>query len=163
MFEQQLVLYRYLLSYGRMQARDIPEEQFTAQPNAGVNHPAWQFGHLSVVSDYGLKLLGAKPLCPPDWAALFSPGTAPLPDSSKYPTKKELVAMWKAGHEALEQAVATADPAQLDRPNELPFELIRKAFPTQRDLLAHLLSTHEAGHMGQLAMWRRLMGMKAMF
>lgn len=163
MFEQIQVVYDYLLTYGRIQAHDIPDDQFTVQPAPGINHPAWQFGHLSVATDLALNLLGKPSLCPKEWGPLFNPGTKPVADASIYPSKKALVTAWKTGHEAVTAALPSASPADLEQPHGLPFELIQKAFPRKRDLLAHLLSTHEAGHLGQLALWRRLMGMKIIF
>lgn len=163
MFEQEIVLYGFTLSYGRMQALDIPDEQFADQPAAGVNHPAWIFGHLSISTDYALKQLGAETHCPPEWFKLFGPGSQAEPDRAKYPAKKTLLDAWKAGHEQVLAALPSADPAKLAAPHTLPMELLRKAFPRTRDLLAHLLTTHEAAHLGQLSMWRRLKGMKPLF
>ena len=42
---------------------------------------------------------------------------------------------------------------------EYPDEKTRKYFPTVGDFVDYLLSAHEANHIGQIAAWRRAMGL----
>ena len=37
---------------------------------------------------------------------------------------------------------------------------MRPRFPTIADQIGYLLTTHEAGHLGQLSAWRRMTGKK---
>ncbi len=157
MFDRELTLFAFNLSYGKLLVADVPDEQLAEQPAEGFNHPAWVLGHLTVSTDFGLEALGQPHAAPKDWHAVFDPGQVPSPERSLYPPKAELVAGYEAGHRRLAEAVRRhADPRRLDRSN--PIESLRAAMPTLADLLAHLLTTHEATHLGQLSAWRRQLG-----
>jgi hypothetical protein len=158
MFERERTQYADLYGYARQLVVDIPDEELAEQPAPGLNHPAWILGHLVVAADYGLTLLGPKTVAPEGWGALFNPGTVPDPNRSAYPSKAELLNTFEAAHGAFSGAVAATDPAQVARPN--PIESFRPRFPTLADMLTYLLTTHEAGHLGQLSAWRRMMGKK---
>jgi hypothetical protein len=156
MFERERTLYADLYGYARQLVADLPDEELAEQPTPGLNHPAWTLGHLVISADYTLKLLGAPTVAPEGWGGLFFPGTVPDPNRSAYPSKGELLNTYEAAHAAVAAAAAAADPAQMARPN--PVESFRPRFPTLGDMVAYLLTTHEAGHLGQLSAWRRTMG-----
>jgi uncharacterized damage-inducible protein DinB len=158
MFERELKLFAYNLGYGQQLVADIPDEQMAEQPAQGSNHPAWILGHLTAATDYGLEALGLPHAAPADWHTLFAPGQVPSPERALYPSKEELVAAYEAAHRRLAAATAEhANAERLSRPN--PIEGLRPAMPTLADLLAHLLTTHEATHLGQLSAWRRQLGL----
>ena len=48
-------------------------------------------------------------------------------------------------------------------PNRLPIRFLLRHLPTVGDLLAHLLTTHSAYHLGQLSTWRRAAGLPEVF
>ena len=100
---------------------------------------------------------------PAAWGENFGPGTTPLEyaDGFEPPTKAELLAAIREGHARVEAALddADLDALALDDPN--PIEFLREPFPTKRDFLAHLLTTHDAIHLGQLSAWRRAAGLPA--
>jgi DinB superfamily len=158
MFDRERTLYADMYGYARQLLADVPDEEFAEQPAPGLNHPAWTLGHLVISADYGLKLLGQSPTASEGWNALFFPGTVPDPNRAAYPSKGELLNAYENGHAAFDAAVAAADPAQMAKPN--PVEGMRPRFPTLGDLIGYLLTTHEAGHLGQLSAWRRMMGKK---
>ncbi len=159
MFDREITLYDFMLHYGRLLVADVPDEQLAAQPAAGLNHAAWVLGHLAFVSDYARKNLGGAPACPPEWTALFGVSSQPTADRAAYPSKAELLAAYERGHELLKAAAATADPASLAAPN--PNEKRRAMIPTVAHVISHILTTHEATHLGQLSAWRRMMGLKS--
>lgn len=158
MFDLERKLYADMYGYARQLVTDVPDEEFAEQPAPGLNHPAWTLGHLIVTADYTLQLLGARPTAPDGWGTLFNPGTVPDPNRGAYPSKGELMNAYEAGHGAVNAAAAAADPNQMARPN--PSEGMRARFPTLGDFVGYLLTTHEAGHLGQLSAWRRMMGKK---
>ena len=105
MFDRERRLYADQYGYARQLTADIPDEEFAEEPVPGLNHPAWILGHLTVTADFGLHLLGEKPVAPDGWAALFAPGTVPDPQRATYPTKGEFLSAYEAGHAALAAAV----------------------------------------------------------
>ena len=54
-------------------------------------------------------------------------------------------------------AVNASDSATLATPH--PHEGTRKHFPTIGDMVVFLMTSHEMDHLGQLAAWRRAMGL----
>lgn len=130
----------------------------TEQPTAKMNPPAWIIGHLSVTTDLGRELLGLPRAAPKEWHDLFDTGTVPSPEPGLYPPKADLLAGYEAAHARLTDAVRRlARLDVLDRAN--PIDALATGLPTLADLMAHLLTTHEAMHLGQLSAWRRAMGL----
>jgi hypothetical protein len=158
MFERERRLFADNYGYARQLVVDVPDEQLAEQPDPGLNHPAWILGHLATVADYVVTLLGGTPAVPDGWAALFSTGSVPSPERGLYPAKADLLNAFEAAHGALAAAAAGLDEAAAARPN--PVEGLRQRFPTVGDVLAYVLTTHEAVHLGQLSAWRRVMGLK---
>ena len=158
MYDRERLLFGFLHDYAHRLTADVPDEHAAAQPAPGMNHPAWVLGHLAVAIDYGLEVLGRPYVAPAAWHDLFAPGTLPLPERATYPPLAELLAGYDAAHAAFGPAAAAADPAILTKPNELGF---LQQLPTHGAILAHLLTTHEAIHLGQLSAWRRCVGLPA--
>jgi hypothetical protein len=160
MFEHEASLYAFLLSYARQLVGGVADDQMTAQPaGLALNHPAWILGHLGLSCDYALSMLGQPGIGPKDWLALFGPGTQPQSDRSIYPTKEELLAVLERGHQAVLEALPGADPTALAKPHGIPIAFLKEACPTKGHVICHLLTTHEATHIGQLSAWRRAMGL----
>mgnify|MGYP001014330045 CR=1 FL=1 len=147
------------LDYAHRLVSDVPEEKMAALPAAGMNHAAWVLGHLAWTCDFGMFLFGHGPALDETWVRRFDNNSKPESDSASYPNKTALLSALEAGHTRLVEAVKKAAPDNFARP--LPFEDFRAAFPTVGDITLHLLTSHEAGHLGQLSAWRRVLGMPA--
>ncbi|MEM8865414.1 MAG: DinB family protein [Planctomycetota bacterium] len=160
--DQRLVtLYAFTLSMCESLMQDITDEELRRQPAAGVNTPAWILGHLAICTDSALRLLGNEKRLPEPWHKAYGMGSDPAADDAPKPTKDELLSALRKGHQLVAEAVAEADSASLDGPN--PLKVLASTLPTKSDLLAHLLSTHEAMHLGHLSNWRRQMGRPPLF
>jgi len=160
-FEQESRLYGFALQMCRMLTADLDDSKLTIQPMAEVNHPAWILGHLAVATDYALQTMGQRRVCSKEWHEKFGRGSKPLPERSIYPTKDELFSAIERGHELVTSALQNAPAERLSAPN--PVDFLKKPLPTVGDLLAHLMTTHVAFHLGQLSMWRRQMGFAPIF
>lgn len=137
---------------------DVADEQMTRMPAAGVNHPAWVLGHLTVSLTVVSGALGIdEPLCPADWAEKFALGSKPIEDASAYPPKSELLNAFDNATAKVIDALAQATPDQLSAPN--PSEEFRKRAATVGDAAVLLLTFHAAFHLGQLSTWRRVLGL----
>ena len=58
MLERERTLYAFTTNYIRKLLVDLPDETLRRPGAAGLNSPLWILGHLAVVADFGLKLLG---------------------------------------------------------------------------------------------------------
>jgi uncharacterized damage-inducible protein DinB len=142
---------------------DIKQEEMDVQPSADVNPPAWILGHLAICTDFALSLLGLPMRLPKNWHEEFGPGSSPKAQQPPYPSREELLTALAAGHAAVVAALPSVDAKTLAAPNPLAMPFLKKTLPTKGDLLAHLLSTHEAAHLGHLSNWRRQMGRAPLF
>ena len=89
------------------------------------------------------------------------PGSQPSASRSDHPSKDELLRAVEQGFERRRQQAAAATPEQLARPTTNPYT--EDALPTVRDGVAFLLTGHLGIYLGQLSMWRRMIGLPSLF
>ena len=157
MLQQVLRVYGMNLKLAELHVRDLTAAQMVEQPGGVINHPAWTLGHLAAVADNLAKLLGLESTFPEAWRAAAMPGGTPTGNAADYPSKQQLLEQLTAQHERVAAALAKVDAERLAQPH--PNERARERFPTVGDYAVALMTTHEAGHLGQLAAWRRAMGL----
>ena len=142
---------RHLLkTYGPL-LDGLDDSHRSNQPTPEGKTAGWLVGHLAVTGDFGRRLCGAKPICPPDWRAKFNPGTKPSTNAADYPPMAEMVARLREVYADLPTAFESAGE-KLAADN--PFEPGRTAFPTSGDFAAYLMTGHLGYHLGQLYGWR---------
>ena len=157
MLQHVVFTYGFNLSVARRLVADLTAEQMCEQPHGVVNHPAWSLGHLASASVGVLKALGHDASLPDGWGDAFKTGGIPSHDPSVFPSKDELLSTLESLHDRVSAVVTAADPATLATPH--PHEGTRKYFPTIGDMVVFLMTSHEMDHLGQLAAWRRAMGL----
>jgi uncharacterized damage-inducible protein DinB len=121
-----------------------------------LNHAAFVIGHLAWVCDFGATLLGETAAIDPSWRDMFSMTVKPVADRSKYPAKAVLVKAFEDTHSRLVSVALAAKPETLQ---QLPPERFRSRFPSLAHVVLHMLTNHEAVHLGQLSAWRRACGL----
>jgi DinB superfamily len=133
---------------------DLDDQAFLMHPLSGMNHIAWQLGHL--ISSEHEVLEAIKPgCCPPlpeGFAAKYTKETATSDDPKAFQTKAEFLALWKAQHEAIKAVVETLSDADLDAPAP---ERIRSFCPTVGHALNMMAGIHPMMHAGQFVAVRR--------
>ena len=150
-------LYGFNLGFAEMLVKDLSTEQMAAQPGGVINHPAWSLGHLVVSADRLGQLLGLPSNLPDGWSETFKTGGEPSGDSSAFPRKEEILGALKEQHTRNAEAVKNIDASRFAEPH--PDEGRRKYFPTVGDMIVFLMTSHEMDHLGQIAAWRRAMGL----
>lgn len=161
MIENAVQVNQFLMRYTKMLTEDIADDKMTQQPHAGVNHPAWILGHLTLTARGALGSLGGGSPPPAEWKTLYGAGSKPSANRSEYPSKEELVRDFEQSYEQLRKAVAAATPEQLSKPTTN--QRMKEILPTAAEMLTFLLTGHVGVHLGQLSTWRRLIGMAPMF
>ncbi len=152
-------LYGFNLRYAEMLVNDVSAEQMTVQPGGVINHPAWSLGHLVISADHLGQLMGLESNLPGGWSETFKTGGEPSGDASAYPSKEEILGALKEQHARNGEAVKNFDTSRFAEPH--PDEGRRKYFPTLGDQIVFLMTSHEMDHLGQIAAWRRAMGLGA--
>ncbi|ODA28361.1 DinB family protein [Planctopirus hydrillae] len=159
MFARDLVLYGVNQKYLQSLLSGISTQEAKVQPMPGLNTPFWIAGHLAISTDYARQLLGEELKCPPAWHKAFGPGSIPGNEQNITASLEELFEAVHAGHVAITTLLPSVNEAWAAQPN--PVEFLVKNYPSTGDLMAHLLTTHEAIHLGQLSAWRRFRGLPA--
>jgi hypothetical protein len=150
-------LYGFNLGFADRLVKDVSPEQMAMQPGGVINHPAWSLGHLVLSADYLGQLLGLESNLPEGWSETFPTGGEPAGDASAYPSKQELLAALTEHHARNAEAVMNIDASRFEEPH--PDEQTRQRFPTLGDQVIFLMTSHEMDHLGQIAAWRRAMGL----
>ena len=150
-------LYGFNLGFAERLVKGLSTEQMAAQPGGVINHPAWSLGHLVVSADRLGQLLGLPSNLPDGWSETFKTGGEPSGDASAYPSKEEILGALKEQHTRNTEAVKNIDASRFAEPH--PDEGRRKYFPTVGDQIVFMMTSHEMDHLGQIAAWRRAMGL----
>lgn len=158
-----LPLLEFNRGYFQLLMTEVTDEMFVRPSVAGGKTMQWVVGHLVVVNDGGVALLGGTRSCPPEWQSLFGPRSSPAALTTEAPGKAALVAAFDAGVTRLSQAAASVTVEQLDARHPVPMPILRRMLPTVGELLGHLMTTHLAGHLGQISVLRREFGLKELF
>ncbi len=145
------------LDYAKKLVADIPDEKMCVQPLPGMNHAAWVLGHVAFVFDSMARVFDLPPSMSKEWVDLFKPSSQPSTDRAMYPSKAALLETYEKNYHRLLEVVQTATPEFLDR--EFPNPRLRPLLPTIGVAMVHVLTSHQAVHLGQLSAWRRAQGM----
>ena len=159
MLDHVTYVYVFNLGFAEMLVKDVSAEQMAEQPGGVINHPAWSLGHLVMSADYLGQLLGLESDVPEGWGETFWTGGEPLGDWSAYPGKEEILEALREHHARNADAVKNVDASRFAEPHQ--DEKMRKYFPTVGDQIVFLMTAHEMDHLGQIAAWRRAMGLGA--
>lgn len=132
---------------------EIPDDQM-GQCDGDANPPSWILGHLVIANEFGCLTLGQDAPLAEGYMPVFGPGS---PARGDHPAKATLVRHYEESRDRFVKAVQSATPEQLAAPRESP--ILREKLPLAIDMIGHLLTTHQAMHIGQLSSWRRTRGM----
>jgi hypothetical protein len=144
MFEYEIKLYAFALDYCHKLADGIAEDDMAHQPLAGINPPVW--------------ILVSKD-CPDEWHRRFGPGSTPPRFDEPRPKKDKLLYAIDRGHERVSHAAEKATAERMIERHAVDLAFLRESLTTVGELVAHLMTTHPAFHLGQLSTWRRANGM----
>jgi hypothetical protein len=156
--------YNFNLEYARALVQDLTNNQMTIIPSNGLeNHPAFTLGHLVSGSALLAEDLGGVFEMPDNWGDLFlrkGPGDPrkPDPDKGKYPSKHLLLKELEDQHNKVKKLLNNFDKRKLSENIKWRFS---SYMPTLFDIIVFMCINHEAMHLGQLAAWRRAMGLNS--
>ncbi len=140
---------------------DIEESRWFEQPAPGVQHVAWQVGHLasSQVALIHARCFGKEPseCLPAGFRDKFGRGSTPTADRSAYPPIVEIRDVFDRTHLETLDLIRSIPEGELERPvTGEPHPM----FETKAQCIA-TAATHETFHAGQIGLTRRLFGKSA--
>jgi len=130
-----------------------PDEALIGELAGTRNHPLWTTGHLAFSMQAIAGELGAAPWLPSDWESLFGTGSVPHLELAVYPPGALLRERLEEGVDLVEELLSNTPAEQLSGP--LPDVRFRDRYPTLRHAVVHVLGSHFAFHVGQVALWCR--------
>lgn len=149
------------LRYSDLLCKTIPADKFSHMPQPDFNSPAFCMGHLSIYPVRALGLLNRTDMGianPAGWEDLFKAGAPCVDKPGHYPSKEAILAHYEKGYMAVAAALKEVPDSILSEPN--PGEgRMKEMFPTKGGVLTFLCVGHTQSHLGQISMWRRVMGL----
>ncbi|MBL9147226.1 MAG: DinB family protein [Phycisphaerae bacterium] len=153
------------LMYAEGLVKDISPETFAHMPQPNINSAAFNLGHLSIYPD--VRILGflgredlVKPL--PYSADLFKAGAPCVGTPGAYPAKDVIVSTFFARYRAAIEALDGVSDEHFLKPNPVEGRM-RELFPTIGGVVNFLFVGHTQSHLGQISVWRRVMGLGSVF
>lgn len=123
----------------------------TQTPAAGGNSATWLLSHIIATRQTPVLFSGGQPIWQQDQIQRWGRSPAPL-ETSENPDWNQLITDLHKSQESLMTHLATLETNDLEQPT--PFGPLGKTIA--------FFATHEAYHVGQLAMLRRALGMPGM-
>jgi hypothetical protein len=160
--ESAIRVYDWNLRYAEALVADLTPELWTRSAGPGLeNHAAWTIGHLVTGSDLVARDLGLHGELPEGYAEIFlrrGPGDPRRPDTDPdaYPPGEELLGELRRQHERVSAVWSRVPAARWAQTEDWAFG---RDLPTLADATIFMVATHEAMHLGQLAAWRRALGL----
>jgi uncharacterized damage-inducible protein DinB len=139
---------------------DLNDSDLMIRSVPGVNHIAWQLGHVISSELWMLGQMGHKlPALPADFEAAYTKETSTSDDPRKFHKKSEYLALMEKFEQPVLAAIDATPDAELDTPGP---ESMRTYAPTVGAALA-LLGVHWMMHAGQFVPVRRKLGRAPLF
>jgi DinB superfamily len=150
--EQSRVIHRVL----HLNTEGLTQEDSLIQPQPGGNCLNWVVGHL--VNTYDtvvLPLLGEPPVLGKEALKRYDRGSPPLREAGEALPLTELLAAWDEASSRVDAGLARVAPERLEQ--AAPFSPRKNPDETVRSLLT-IVIFHQAYHVGQTALHRRMAG-----
>jgi len=133
----------------------LTEADCLVQPQPGGNCLNWVVGHLACIWDMVLPAVGQKPVLGKEALQRYDRGSAELHEAGEALPLEMLLGACDEAAKRMDEGLASLTDEKLD---ELaPFSPRKKADETVRSLLS-LVMFHQAYHVGQTGLLRRIAG-----
>jgi uncharacterized damage-inducible protein DinB len=133
----------------------LTQQDSLIQPSPGGNCLNWVVGHLVCIYNNLLLMLGQDQVEDPEKLKRYDRGTPPIKDSAEALDLNELLAIWDRAQPRIDAGLASLTPERLDE--KAPVSPTNNPNETVRSLLG-VVGFHQAYHVGQLGILRRIAG-----
>ncbi len=140
---------------------DLSDTDLLKRPCPGINHIAWQLGHLIAAEHAMVESIapGTMPALPPGFNEKHSKETAQSDNPGDFLKKDEYIRIMNEQREGTLKALAAQSDADLDKPVPPPFN----SFLASVGALFSMQGSHWLMHHGQWAVIRRILGRPPLF
>jgi len=155
MKETLLTQFHAVRGVARANLAGVTEDQSWNLPRPGGNSLHWILGHLVTAYDGMLPHLGAERVWDDETAAPYKRYSDPMTAREGRPSWNEMIETWETVQDRFLEAFAAMDPDRAAEP--APYSPGDHPDETLGSLLA-LVAFHQAYHVGQLGLGRRVAG-----
>lgn len=142
-------------------AEDLADAPLTDPTGHQGNHPLWIMGHLAFSRAGLLAMITGEENRASQWKDLFTGGTQPAYDASKYPAYREVLSTYREIHQQTLLHLEQIGEAGLDAKPAFVWESIAELPDFQsKGRIFLFIAMHEMSHRGQLADARNVLGRK---
>ena len=152
--ETEIHLNQFVLDYLKNLVRDIDNRNLYMGQRENCNSPGWCLGHLVVEDDYALRNLGIERLSPIDWDNYFLMRATGMNSANNLPSKESLTIELDRVYTRLREVAVDFTTEFLSA--ECHSEFLKGILPSEGLWYSHILTTHNAIHAGNIAIWRRV-------
>jgi len=140
---------------------DLTDAELLARPIPGINHIAWQLGHIIAAEHDMVEAVrpGSMPALPAGFREKHTKEAATSDDPKQFATKEEYLAAMKKQRAGTLAVLESLKDADFDAPAP---EAMRAFLQSTGDVFS-MQSTHWLMHAGQWAVIRRKLGRKPLF
>ena len=162
MFEREITLNEFNRFYLRNLLAEIPKSSMDEVAFEGAHSLRWILAHLAIAADYGRIQFGESMDMPGEWHQAYGPTSQSGSHPSVQPSKADLMEAIDRGYTGLVE-LAKHTKGEIMQQDHTVDLLRHTPLKTKGDIVAHILATHFATHIGQLSVLRRMRGEKPLF
>ncbi|QDV38518.1 DinB family protein [Tautonia plasticadhaerens] len=135
--------------------KDLSDADLLIRPVEGMNHIAWQLGHLIGSERHFVELIkpGTSPALPPGFQEAHAKGTHAEDDPSKFYPRERYQELWGAQRRATLALLESLSDEDLDRTDET-----FPSFAPTVGAIMNMVGSHPIMHVGQFVAVRRKLG-----
>ncbi len=135
---------------------DLDDSDLLVRPVEGMNHIAWQLGHLIASERRFVEMVkpGSCPALPAGFEEGHGRESFKIDDPSKFLSRARYQELWKAQRDATKAVLDSLDESDLGRTDPETFP----PFAPSVGALLNLCGTHALMHAGQFVAVRRKLG-----
>ena len=133
----------------------VTHDESLHQPAESGNCLNWIAGHLVTAYNSILPSFGEEPVWDDARTEIYKRGSEPLADPNSAVEFAEIVAAYATAHDRVMRGLGSLAPERMSEP--APYSPGNNPDETLGSLL-HLIAFHQAYHVGQLGLGRRLIG-----
>jgi len=140
---------------------DLTDAELFVRPIPGINHIAWQLGHVIVSNNRMINqtVTGSMPDLPAGFAEKYTKEASTSDNPADFHIKAEYLSLIDSQRTAILKALSAQTDLELDRP---PPEAFRGYLKSVGDVFS-LVGTHFTMHSGQWVVIRRHLGRPPLF
>lgn len=151
-------LFRFQEKYLLKLLANVSEEDLYKKQFEGFNSAGWILGHFCVEAEDVLKYYEIPYHEHADWVSLFRNTTGKIKSLDNLPSKEELLNSFKERYDLLCEKFDSLSSEELKQPH--PSTFMKDFLPDIESWIAHHLTTHISLHIGNLVVWKKMIGLE---